>query len=176
VKREARRIGSIQHLAGELFNTTTGVKLAHVPYRGTNQVIVDFLGGRLSLMFAPAPTIASHLDDARVKPLAVTSAKRSGLYPNLPTLSESGIPDFDAPLWFGIWGPKDMQPHVVAALSNVIEQVSRTTEGKPAAVEKRMAGDCVYESIELFQEALETLRMMAYEDAGGSMCEARSVL
>lgn len=57
-------IGSIQHLAGELFSTTTGVKLAHVPYRGTNQVIVDFLGGRLSLMFAPAPTIASHLERA----------------------------------------------------------------------------------------------------------------
>jgi tripartite-type tricarboxylate transporter receptor subunit TctC len=123
-------IGSIQHLAGELFNTTTGAKLAHVPYRGTNQVIVDFLGGRLSLMFAPAPTIASHLNDPRIKPLAVTSAKRSTLYPDLPTFSESGVPGFDAPLWFGMWGPRDMPPHVVATLSNLIEQVNGTAEGK----------------------------------------------
>ncbi len=123
-------IGSIQHLSGELFNTMTGVKLAHIPYRGTNQVIVDFLGGRLSLMFAPAPTIASHLNDARVKPLAVTSAKRSVLYPDLPTLSESGLAGFDAPLWFGIWAPKDTPPPVVAALYKVMRQVSGSPEGK----------------------------------------------
>ena len=65
-------IGSIQHLSGEMFNTMAEVKLAHIPYRGTNQVIVDFLGGRLPIMFAPAPTIAPHLKDARVKLLAVT--------------------------------------------------------------------------------------------------------
>ena len=56
-------IGSIQHLSGELLNTMAGIKLGHVPYRGTNQVIVDFLGGRLPIMFAPAPTIAPHLND-----------------------------------------------------------------------------------------------------------------
>ena len=123
-------IGSIQHLAGELFNTMAEVKLAHIPYRGTNQVIVEFLGGRLAAMFAPAPTIASHLNDSRVKPLAVTSAKRSPLYPDLPTVSESGLAGFDAPLWFGIWGPKDMPQPVVAALDNVIRQVSGTPEGK----------------------------------------------
>ena len=123
-------IGSIQHLSGELFNTMTGVKLAHIPYRGTNQVIVDFLGGRLSLMFAPAPTIAAHLKDARVKPLAVTSAKRSVLYPDLPTLSESGLAGFDAPLWFAIWAPKDTPPPVVAALYKVVRQVSGSPEGK----------------------------------------------
>ena len=123
-------IGSIQHLSGELFNTMAGVKLAHVPYRGTNQVIVDFLGGRLSLMFAPAPTIASHLKDSRVKPLAVTSGKRSYLYPDLPTLSESGLAGFDTQLWFSIWGPKDMPKPVVAALYNVIKQVSGSPEGK----------------------------------------------
>jgi tripartite-type tricarboxylate transporter receptor subunit TctC len=69
-------IGSIQHLSGELFNTMAGVKLAHIPYRGTNQVIVDFLAGRLSLMFAPAPTIAPHMKGGNFKTLAVTSAKR----------------------------------------------------------------------------------------------------
>src|SRR5918995_1563322 len=103
-------IGSIQHLSGELFNTMAGVKLAHVPYRGTNQVIVDFLGGRLSLMFAPAPTIAPVLEQGKFNMLAVTTSRRSSLYPDIPTLSESGLPGFDAPLWFGLWAPKDTLP------------------------------------------------------------------
>jgi tripartite-type tricarboxylate transporter receptor subunit TctC len=123
-------IGSIQHLSGELFNTMAGVKLAHIPYRGTNQVAVDFLGGRLSLMFAPAPTIAPLLKEGKFKPLAVTTAKRSTLYPELPTLSESGLAGFDAPLWFAIWAAKDTPQPIVAALHNVMKDVPGTAEGR----------------------------------------------
>jgi tripartite-type tricarboxylate transporter receptor subunit TctC len=123
-------IGSIQHLAGELFNHMASVKLAHIPYRGTNQVMVDFLGGRLALMFAPAPTIAPHLKGAKFKTLAVTSLKRSTLYPDIPTISESGLPGFDAPLWFGIWAPKSTPPPIVAALYNVTKEVPGTAEGR----------------------------------------------
>jgi len=123
-------MGSTQHLSGELINTMADVKIVHVPYRGTNQVIVDFLGGRLSMMFAPAPTIASHLNDPRVKALAVTSAKRSALYPDLPTMAESGFPGFDTPLWFAIWAPRDTPPPVVAALDKVIRQTTTSAEGK----------------------------------------------
>ena len=123
-------IGSIQHLSGELFNTMAGVKLAHVPYRGTNQVIVDFLGGRLSLMFAPAPTIAPVLEQGKFNMLAVTTSRRSSLYPDIPTLSESGLPGFDAPLWFGLWAPKDTPPAIVAAVYNVMKEVPGTPEGR----------------------------------------------
>ena len=123
-------IGSIQHLSGELFNTMAGVKLAHIPYRGTNQVIVDILGGRLSLMFSPAPTIVPHLKEGKLKTLAVTSAKRSTLYPELPTLSESGLAGFDAPLWFGIWAPKNTPQPIVAAIYNVMKEVPGTAEGR----------------------------------------------
>ena len=123
-------IGSIQHLSGELFNTMAGVKLAHIPYRGTNQVIVDILGGRLSLMFSPAPTIVPHLKEGKLKTLAVTSAKRSTLYPELPTLSESGLAGFDAPLWFAIWAPKNTPQPIVAAIYNVMKEVPGTPEGR----------------------------------------------
>jgi tripartite-type tricarboxylate transporter receptor subunit TctC len=123
-------IGSIQHLSGELFNTMAGVKLAHIPYRGTNQVIVDILGGRLSLMFSPAPTIVPHLKEGKLKTLAVTSAKRSTLYPELPTLSESGLAGFDAPLWFAIWAPKNTPQPIVAAIYNVMKEVPGTSEGR----------------------------------------------
>jgi len=123
-------IGSIQHLSGELFNTMAGVKLAHIPYRGTNQVIVDILGGRLSLMFSPAPTIVPHLKEGKLKTLAVTSAKRSTLYPELPTLSESGLAGFDAPLWFAIWAPKNTPQPIVAAIYNVMKEVPGAPEGR----------------------------------------------
>ncbi len=123
-------IGSIQHLSGELFNTMAGVKLAHVPYRGTNQVIVDFLGGRLSLMFAPAPTIAPVLEQGKFNMLAVTTSRRSSLYPDIPTLSESGLSGFDAPLWFGLWAPKDTPHAIVAAIYNVMKEVPGTPEGR----------------------------------------------
>ncbi|HZN28798.1 MAG TPA: tripartite tricarboxylate transporter substrate-binding protein, partial [Xanthobacteraceae bacterium] len=112
------------------FNTMAGVKLAHIPYRGTNQVIVDILGGRLSLMFSPAPTIVPHLKEGKLKTLAVTSAKRSTLYPELPTLSESGLAGFDAPLWFGIWAPKNTPQPIVAAIYNVMKEVPGTAEGR----------------------------------------------
>jgi tripartite-type tricarboxylate transporter receptor subunit TctC len=123
-------IGSIQHLSGELLNTMAGVKLAHIPYRGTNQVIVDFLAGRLSLMFAPAPTIAPHLKAGKFKTLAVTSAQRSTLYPDFPTLSESGLTGFDAPLWFAIWAPKDTPEPIVTAIYDVMKEVPGTPEGR----------------------------------------------
>jgi tripartite-type tricarboxylate transporter receptor subunit TctC len=123
-------IGSIQHLSGELFNTLAGVKIAHVPYRGTNQVVVDFLGGRLSLMFAPAPTIAPVLEQGKSKILAVTTSRRSTLYPDIPTLSELGLTDFDAPLWFGLWAPKDTPSSIIAALSKVMKEVSGSDAGR----------------------------------------------
>ena len=123
-------IGSIQHLAGELFNRMASVKLAHIPYRGTNQVMVDFLAGRLPLMFAPAPTIAPHLKEWKFKTLAVTSLKRSTLYPDIPTISEARLAGFDAPLWFGIWAPKNTPQRIVAALYNVTKEVPGTAEGR----------------------------------------------
>jgi tripartite-type tricarboxylate transporter receptor subunit TctC len=123
-------IGSIQHLSGEMFNSMTGVKLGHIPYRGTNQVIVDFLAGRLSLMFAPAPTIVPLLKEGKFKTLAVTTAKRSTLYPDIPTLSESGLGGFDASLWNGILAPKDTPQPVVEALYNAMKEVFDTPEGR----------------------------------------------
>ena len=123
-------IGGIQHLAGELFNRMAEVKLAHIPYRGTNQVIVDFLAGRLSLMFAPGPTIGPHLKGAKFKTLAVTSPERSTLYPDIPTLSEAGLAGFDAQLWFGIWGPKNTPEPIIAKLYDVMKEVPGTAGGR----------------------------------------------
>jgi tripartite-type tricarboxylate transporter receptor subunit TctC len=132
-------IGSIQHLSGELLGTM-GVKLAHVPYRGTNQVIVDFLGDRLSLMFAPAPTIVPTMGQGKFKTLAVTTAKRSTLYPDIPTIAESGFPGFDTALWFAIWGPKDLPKPIVSAIYNIMKDVPGTEEGRAQLAKSGIEG------------------------------------
>ncbi len=117
-------VGTAPHMAGELFNLMTGAKLTHVPYRGTNQAIIDLIGGRLSLMFSPAPTIVPHLKEAKLKVLATTAARRSNLIPDLPPLAESGLPGFDNSIWYALWAPKGTAPEIVKALNAAVVQAA----------------------------------------------------
>jgi tripartite-type tricarboxylate transporter receptor subunit TctC len=120
-------VGTAPHMSGELFNLMAGVKLLHVPYRGTNLAVVDLLGGRLSLMFSPAPTIAPHLGDARLKPLATTSARRTALAPTLPPLAETpGLEGFDTAIWYAMWAPRGTPREIVRAINEVLVKASAT--------------------------------------------------
>jgi tripartite-type tricarboxylate transporter receptor subunit TctC len=98
--------GSGTHLAGELFNYLSGVKLVHVPYRGIPPALVDLLGGRLGAVFATAPTVAGYMADGRLSALAVSSAERSGLAPEVPTMAEAGLAGYETALWYGVVAPK----------------------------------------------------------------------
>ncbi|MGE5093919.1 MAG: Bug family tripartite tricarboxylate transporter substrate binding protein [Betaproteobacteria bacterium] len=105
--------GSAGHLAGELFDTMAGVKMVHVPYKGAGPAMQDLIGGQIQLMFDNLASSLGQIKAGRVKPLAVTTAKRSALAPDLPTISESGLPGFDISTWFGIFVPaKTPQPVV----------------------------------------------------------------
>ena len=86
-------VGSPPHLAGELFKVLADVKLTHVPYAGgSGQAATDLIAGRISMVFSPASTIAPHVDAGSVKALAAATAKRAGLFPDLPTIAEAGLP------------------------------------------------------------------------------------
>src|SRR5258708_30441994 len=87
-------IGTVGHLAGELLATMAGLKLAHVPYKGTGPAITDLLGGHIPMMFTPIPTAHGQAERGLLRALAVTSAQRSSLLPNLPTVAESGAPRY----------------------------------------------------------------------------------
>ena len=114
-------VGTAPHMSGELFSLMAGVKLMHIPYRGTNQAMVDLLGGRLSLMFAPAPTVAPHVTNAKLKLLATTSAGRSSLVPDLPPLADTaGTRGIDTSLWYALWAPKGTPKEVVKAINEVL--------------------------------------------------------
>ncbi len=109
--------GTGPHLSGELFNLMAGVKLTHVPYKGSPQAMTDLLGGRVQAMFAPASTALPHIKAGTLKVLAVSSAKRTGSSPELPTIAESGLPGFETSVWFGLLAPAGTPKDVIERLN-----------------------------------------------------------
>ncbi len=97
--------GSAGHLAGELFKSMAGVEMTHSPYKGAAPAMQDLIGGQIQLMFDNLASALTQVRAGKVKALAVTTAKRSALAPDLPTIAESGLPGFDISTWFGIFAP-----------------------------------------------------------------------
>jgi len=97
--------GGGTHLAGELFNMEAGTTLQHVPYKGSAPAMVDLLGGQVQLMFSDAPTALQHIRSGRIKVLAVASPQRSPLLPDVPTVAESGLPNYEAYSWAALFAP-----------------------------------------------------------------------
>jgi tripartite-type tricarboxylate transporter receptor subunit TctC len=108
--------GSTPHLAGELFNALAGVKMVHVPYKGAAQGLNDLVGGRLQLSFDNIPPAIPHVRSGKLRALAVTAARRSPLLPELPTVAEAGLPEFDVSAWFGLLVPAATPGPVVQRL------------------------------------------------------------
>jgi len=109
--------GTVNHLLGEMLNMVTGTKLTHVPYRGAGPALTDLMGGSIDSVFSSAPSIAQQVDAGKVRALAITSAKRSERFPDLPTIAESGYPTFDVNPWFGLFAPKGTPRDVVQKIS-----------------------------------------------------------
>ena len=108
--------GSAGHLAGELFKTMAGVQMVHVPYKGAGPAMQDLIGGQIQLMFDNLASSLGQIRAGKVRALAVTTAKRTSLAPELPTIAESGLPGFDISTWFGVLAPGGTPPAVVARL------------------------------------------------------------
>jgi tripartite-type tricarboxylate transporter receptor subunit TctC len=105
--------GSVNHLLGEMFNAGAGVKLVHVPYKGAAPALTDLMGGQVQSTFTSLPSVAQHVRSGAVRALAVTSARRSESFPNLPTLAESGLTGFDVNPWFGVLAPAGTPREIV---------------------------------------------------------------
>lgn len=116
--------GSVTHLAGELFKQKTGANLTHVPYKGSGPATVDFLAGRTQVFFATMPTMLQHVKAGTVELLAVTSAKRSHLFPDVPTVAESGMPNFGITTWWGLVAPAGTPEPIVARLNKLINEAA----------------------------------------------------
>jgi tripartite-type tricarboxylate transporter receptor subunit TctC len=98
-------IGTTVHLSGELFQYMTGVKWVHIPYKGGGPAVVELIAGQTQIYFGNMPTVIGHARAGKLRPLAVTSSKRSAAEPNIPTVAESGVPGFDVTAWYGVSAP-----------------------------------------------------------------------
>ena len=120
--------GSMQHLSAELFKKLAGVDVAHISYKGTAPALLDLGAGRIQLAFESMPTVLPLVRAGSLKALAVTTPRRSSLMPEVPTMAESGLKDFDVSIWYGVFGPGGMPREAVEKLNAAIVTAVRTPE------------------------------------------------
>jgi tripartite-type tricarboxylate transporter receptor subunit TctC len=123
-------VGSQPHVLGELLSLVAGIKLTHIPYRGSAPAITDLLGGQIQMMFDTPVVLLSHIQAGRLRALAITSAARSPQLPEVPTMAESGLPRLQASLWSGMLAPAGTPAAVVARLNAAFNAAMNTPETK----------------------------------------------
>jgi tripartite-type tricarboxylate transporter receptor subunit TctC len=124
--------GTTGHLGGELFKAMAGVDIVHVPYKGSPQAINDLISGNIQVMFDNVPSIGPHVKSGRVRGLGVSSPKRAGSFPDVPTIAEAGVPGYETNSWGGVIGPARLPPDIVRKLNSEI----RKALAAPAVVER----------------------------------------
>ncbi len=123
--------GTIPHLSGELFNVMAGVSMVHVPYKGTAQAAQDVVGGTLQVMFAPSSTVLGLIEGKQLRALGWTITTRGPSLPDLPTVAEAGLPDFDTSIWFGLNAPPATPDAITVKLgASIVAAVKSDTVAK----------------------------------------------
>jgi tripartite-type tricarboxylate transporter receptor subunit TctC len=117
--------GSTNHLAGELLKKLAGVDIVHVPYRGAAPAMNDLISGQIGILFDNMPAVRPQALAGAIRPLAVSGATRSPLFPELPTMIEAGVPGFEASSWFGLVAPAKTPPEVMKTLTEAVTKVLR---------------------------------------------------
>ncbi len=124
--------GTTIHLAGDLFEKAAGIKIRHVPYKGSNPAMMDALAGNVDLLVSSVPSAMGQIKSGKLRPLAVTSAKRSTSLPDVPTVAEQGFKDFDVSTWYGVFAPAGTPKEIVTAVNAEINKLLATPEMKDA--------------------------------------------
>jgi tripartite-type tricarboxylate transporter receptor subunit TctC len=122
--------GSSLHLSGELFKSMSGIDIVHIPYKGAAPAVTDLLGGQVSMMFDTGPSALPHVRSGKTRAIAVTTAKRSRLMPDLPTVVESGLPGYDVTTWFGLVAPSGTPREIVTKLNTEVVRILQAPEVK----------------------------------------------
>lgn len=147
--------GTPYHMAGELFKSMAGVNIVHVPYKGSSGARTDVMGGQVQMMFDAVTTMSEQAKAGRVRALATTGAKRSGVTPDVPTVGEAGVPGYEATIWLGLMAPKGTPPEVITRLNEAVSKIASDPEVrkiwakdgavpmvmKPAEFDKYLHGD-----------------------------------
>lgn len=128
--------GSTPHMAGELLNTSLGVRVTHVPYKGENPGVADVLGGQVPYMFSNFPVVLQHARAGKLRAVAITSLKRSALAPEFPTVAESGIAGFDTATWSGLYLPAATPPELVRRINADVVKINTAPEFQKRMLEQ----------------------------------------
>jgi tripartite-type tricarboxylate transporter receptor subunit TctC len=121
-------VGGVGHLAGEQFKAAAKLDIAHIPYKGGNPALAELLGGHVPVLFSSLGAAATQIQSGKLRALADTSSKRSSMFPDVPTMAESGFPGFDATIWFGIVGPAGLPKEVMDKLVPALASIMRDPE------------------------------------------------
>ena len=120
--------GTSNHLAGELFNLVAGTKLVHIPYKGVNLAMQDVLSGNVHLVFIGIPAAAPHIKAGKLRALALVAPRRSAALPDVPTVAEAGLPDFEVTTWYGILAPAGTPRSVIERLNGELLKIMHAPE------------------------------------------------
>ena len=133
-------VGTTGHMAGELFKAMAGVDLVHVPYRGSAPAVTDLIGGQVQVMFDAMISTLPQIQSGKIRALAVTTATRSAVLPNVPAIAET-VPGYEAIIWYGVGVPRGTPADVVGKLNREINAGLTSTKMKIAAVRARLDAD-----------------------------------
>lgn len=126
--------GTTIHLAGEIFNTAANIKMRHVPYKGSNAAMMDVLAGNVDLMVSSLPSAMGQIKSGKLRPLAVTSLRRSSSLPDVPSVAELGYKDFDVSTWYGLFMPAGTPKDIVAKANAEVNKLLATPDMKAAII------------------------------------------
>ena len=121
-------VGSSNHLALVLFNRLSNANIGHVPYKGAAPAVADVMGGHVSMTFAPIAAVVSHIKSGRLRALAVTAARRSAIYPELPTIAESGVAGYDAAGWNALLAPRALPREIIMKVHATLKESLASTK------------------------------------------------
>jgi tripartite-type tricarboxylate transporter receptor subunit TctC len=138
--------GTPYHMAGELFKAMAGVDIVHIPYKGSSGARTDILGGQVQMMFDAVTTMSEHVKAGQVRALGTSGKARSSVLPDVPTVSEAGVPGYEATIWLGVMAPKGTSPAIVNRLNAEITKIVnrpdvRSDWGKQGAAAMTMTPD-----------------------------------
>jgi tripartite-type tricarboxylate transporter receptor subunit TctC len=148
-------IGSVLHLAGELFCSETGVKITHVPYKGGGQLLTDVIGGHVEMAFLAVPSCVQQVKAGKLRAIGVSTPKRASGLPDVPTLAESGLPNYSYDAWVALIGPANLPQPIIKRLNAAVLETLKLKEVREAfAVHSEIVGSTPEDAARIFEADL----------------------